>query len=401
MGMTPPARPASECLVPSTALRVDATCDRFEAAFRAGRRPRIEKYLVGADASYRRTLLRELLLLEIELSSPPAGSVRPESYRTRFPDEVDIVDAAFAEAARDLPAARKVVAVAPLPHKPPASRLAPPNIGRYVILAKLREGRDEDVYRVTQPGLNKEFVLKWARHPLVADSSRANSMAREGRRLADLDHPNLVRVVELGDHEGRPYVVIENVAGLDLAEYAARHRPSARSAATMVADLAAALAYLHGREIVHQAIRPENVVIDTIGRARLIVSAAVCLQDFGQPRTESDERCNAATDFFDLGLLLDELLTGQPPRRVLDATVRQDLGRTAVRVPKTLEQICLRALSQAPGDRYASASEVERALRRYLQRRKIAALAFAAFILVLLAVCAIWFRSGLALDGFS
>jgi eukaryotic-like serine/threonine-protein kinase len=391
MGMTTPARPTSGCRVPPATFLVDATCDRFEAAFRAGRGPQIENYLVDVDASCRRPLLRELLLLEIELSRRAAGSPRRESYRVRFPREADVVDAAFAEAARDLPAARPVVAVAPVPKTLPASRLGPPTVGRYVVLAKLREGREEVVYRVLHPGLGKELVLKWAHHPLADDGSRADSLAKERHRLADLDHPNLVRVVELGDHEGRPYLVIENGAGLDLAQHAARHRPSTRSAAALVADLAAAVAYLHGREIVHQEIRPENVLIDTIGRPRLIVSTTARLQHAWPPSPGSDERSSPETDVFDLGLLLDELITGHPSRRDADATVRHEPSRVAPRVPKALELICLRALSQVPGDRYSSAAELERVLRHYLRRRGIVAVAFTVLVLVALAICAISF----------
>jgi eukaryotic-like serine/threonine-protein kinase len=387
MGATTPACPGSEYQVPPTLLRVDAACDQFEAAARAGLGPRIEEYLAGLDAPCRRTLLRELLLLEIELAPPAAGATRPGPYRARFPSETDVIDAAFAEAARDLP----VVAAEPAPRKPRASRLASPTIGRYVIVAKLVEDSECVVYRVLHPGLGKELVLRWARGPLATDAALADSLAEEGRRLADLDHPNLVRVIELGDHEGRPFLVIEDLHGLDLAQHSARLRPSARSVAAIVADLASAVAYLHGRGVVHQDIRPGNVMIDTTGRPRLILSAPTRLRHTCSTSCEPDERCSPAMDVFDLGALLYGLLTGEPIERGATASLAGPApGRLPnPRVPKALEPVCLRALSHDPAIRYLGPGDLEKALRLYLRRRFIIARALTAFALLLLSLFAL------------
>src|SRR4029077_5316076 len=101
----------------------------------------------------------------------------------------------------------------------------------------------------------------------------------EGRLLAQCDHPNLVRVVDLDVHEGRPFVVMEHVPGLPLEKFALEHRPGPRQAARLVAELARAVAYLHARRIVHQDIKPQNALVDDQGRPRLI--------DFGLARRMS------------------------------------------------------------------------------------------------------------------
>src|SRR5206468_3454645 len=97
----------------------------------------------------------------------------------------------------------------------------------------------------------------------------------------------------------------------NLPRYAAQRRPPARVAAALAADLASAVAYLHGRGIVHQEVRPENVLVDTTGRPRLMVAVTSRLR---HPDSTPgwDERSSPATDVFGLGLLLDGLLNGRP-----------------------------------------------------------------------------------------
>ncbi|MCA1686154.1 MAG: hypothetical protein LC745_09250, partial [Planctomycetia bacterium] len=263
MGSPAKPRPGSEYRVSASALRVDAACDRFEAALHARRGPRIEDYLAEADAPWRRALLRELLLLEIELRRSAGGAPVPGPYRARFPGDADLVDAAFADADRP-PAVGVPVETVPRPRRtdpcgpPPRSsegrgapasktrrklprpKLASPTFGRYVVLAKLSEGKEAIVYRVFDPELSKELVLEWARSPHPPILSPTYHPAEVGRLLAGLDHPNLIRVVDVGAHERRPFLVTEPVPGLNLDRHAAQRRPAARCAANLVAELAGA-----------------------------------------------------------------------------------------------------------------------------------------------------------------
>src|SRR5207253_8820400 len=129
--------------------------------------------------------------------------------------------------------------------------------------------------------------------------------------------------------EGRPFVVMEHVPGLTLQEFADQHRPSPRQAARLVAELARAVAYLHARGIIHQDIKPRNVLVDDQGRPRLIDFGLARLRhawcdDTGdwiggtadymspeQARGRSDQ-IGTWTDVFGLGGLLYRLLTGRP-----------------------------------------------------------------------------------------
>jgi serine/threonine protein kinase len=281
----------------------------------------------------------------------------------------------------------------------------PRRIGKYLVVELLDEGGQAQVFRVLHPELGKEFVLKLARRPMrpaidsAADPADRQGLLREGRLLAQCDHPNLVRVVDLDAHEGHLFVVMEHVAGLTLEQFTDQNRPGPRRAARLVAELARAVAYLHDRGIVHQDIKPKNVLVDDQGRPRLI--------DFGLARRKHAwsgdtvegiggtaaymspeqvlgraDRIGPWTDVFGLGGLLYHLLTRRPLyqgasgisvlRQAMKAEyvpVRQ-VNRT---VPRALERICHKALAADPERRYRTAGALERALRRFLTRRWLAA----------------------------
>jgi serine/threonine protein kinase len=273
------------------------------------------------------------------------------------------------------------------------------------VIEMLDSGGQAQVFRVHHPELAKDFVLKLAMRPVApgdAEHARLPAHGRvgeEGRLLAQYEHPSLVRVVDLDVHEGRPFVVMDYVPGLTLEQFVELHRPAPRRAARLAAEVAQVVAYLHDRGVVHQDIKPRNVLIDTQGRPRLI--------DFGLARRKhawSDEiadwsggtaaymspeqaagcadRIGPRTDIFGMGGLLYYLLTGRPlyqgasrismMRQALNAeylAVRQ----VNPRVPRGLERICHKALAADPERRHRTAVELEHALRGFLARRRIAA----------------------------
>jgi serine/threonine protein kinase len=288
----------------------------------------------------------------------------------------------------------------------------PVRIGKYLVVERLDGGGQAQVFRVMHPELARELVLKRGRRPIAARREAGTSgeaeplraaLLNEGRLLARCDHPNLVRVVDLGVHEGRPYVVMEYVPGLTLKQFARQHRSGPREAARLIAELAGAVAYLHSQGIVHQDIKPRNVLIDERGRPRLI--------DFGVARWEhawsgdgddrsggtanymspeqamgQSDRIGPWTDVFGLGGLLYHLLTLGPLYRGASETsiVRQaraagylPIRDLAPSTPRGLARIVHRALAAQPERRYRTAAELEAALRGFLARRRIAAVVLA------------------------
>ena len=278
----------------------------------------------------------------------------------------------------------------------------PRQIGRYQVLEMLGSGGQAQVFRVLHPALHKEFVLKLALVGPWRSEDQARSAMRlrsEGRLLAQCEHPNLVRVIDLDVHEGRWFVVMEYVSGLNLAQLLTHLRPGPRRAARLVIELAQAVAYLHARGITHQDINPQNVLVDDRGRPRLIDFGLARLRHAwrdgaddrigGTARYMSPEqaegcadRIGPRTDVFGLGGLLYYLLTGRPLYlgSAPDSALR--LARQAAyvpvrqlnpRVPRSLERICHKALAADPERRHPTAVGLGRALRRSLTLRRIAA----------------------------
>jgi tRNA A-37 threonylcarbamoyl transferase component Bud32 len=282
--------------------------------------------------------------------------------------------------------------------QPPGAELTggrperPVAIGQYLVVELLDEGGEAEVYRVLHPHLGKEMVLKWARRP-VGDAERASLFA-EVRVLVELEHINLVRVFDSGEHDGRPFLVMEYLRGRNLEVYAHDERVTPRRAARLVARLARALALVHRKNVIHRDIKPRNILIDEAGEPRLI--------DFGLARMRSawsdpfaatwggtlpymppeqarreHDRTGPRSDLFGLGAVLYFLLTGRPPfvgkarDEVWDHARRCEFDAGALRaarVPRRLERICLKALAADPDDRYATAEELGRALNGFLRR---------------------------------
>ena len=331
-----------------------------------------------------------------------------------LPDPLELCPASPSGPAVPSPSAAK---------KAPVTVPGPPRrIGKYVVVEELEAGGQAFVFRVLHPELGRDFVLKLGRRPLAAgqrpeaQAAAQSGLLREGRLLAQCEHPNLVRAIDLDFHEGQPFVVMEHVPGLNLEQFVDQHRPDPRQAARLVTELARAVAYLHARGITHQDIKPRNVMVDDQGRPRLI--------DFGLARLKhawSDERdepsggtaaymspeqalgCSEGigpwTDIFGLGGLLYYLLTRRPlyhGASRISVTLQAIKGEyLPVRqlnpgTPRMLERICRKALAAEPRHRFHSAPELERALNRSLARhwRSLAGAAFLALATITLMLSA-------------
>jgi serine/threonine protein kinase len=286
----------------------------------------------------------------------------------------------------------------PVPNPPGIDDLHPVEpsrrIGRYLVVEFLGEGGQGQVFRIIHPELGKEFVLKLARRALAADPAGRERLLREARLLAECAHPNLVKVVDLDFHDGRPFVVMEHVYGLNLEQYAEQRRPGPRAIARLVAELARGVDYIHARGIIHQDIKPKNVLIDEEGRPKLIDFGLARLRHAwtedatgstgGTPSYMSPEQAQGRedqigpwTDVFGLGGVLYYLLTGRAVYPGAGGWAAQSQASQAKpasprqvnpRVPLGLERICLKALAPDRERRYRKAGELERALRRFRRR---------------------------------
>jgi eukaryotic-like serine/threonine-protein kinase len=298
----------------------------------------------------------------------------------------------------------------------PPQPARPARIGKYLVVGRLGSGGQADVFRAVHPTLDTELVVKLSRRGVGRLSDHRPLLIAEGKLLAKLDHPGLARVYDLDFHDDQPFLAMEYVRGPNLRQFADDKPVSPKTAAALVAQVARALGVVHRHGIVHQDIKPHNVLVDENGQARLI--------DFGMARLrhawdDSGDRITGGTvafmapeqarnedtavgprsDVFALGGVLYYLLTGKPPFQadsINDTLVkagRAEFDREALDkpgIPRRLRNICFNAMAAKPADRYACADDLAADLERFLagpkRLRRRLALAGAALAVIALGI---------------
>jgi tetratricopeptide (TPR) repeat protein len=374
--------------------RADRECDRFEAAWRVGQRPRLEDHLAAVPEPERPALLRELLPLEIDYRRLAGERPAAEEYLARFPG----LDRAWLAGAL-------AAAVPPVPQVTAAGdwatvlgrSVAPDGPGGpmpgYEVLEELGRGGMGIVYKARDTRLNRLVALKRIRAGGHADPEELARFRREAEAVARLQHPHIVQIYEIGECGGLPFFALELLEGGSLEDRLRGTPLPPRPAARLVATVARALHAAHGRGVVHRDLKPANVLMTTeglpkvadFGLAKQLDAAAGQTQSgvvMGTPPYMAPEQAagrpsaiTPRTDVYALGALLYELLTGRPPFRAATAveTLQQVLSEDAVpprrlqpRTPHDLDTICLKCLRKEPSKRYASAEALAEDLERYL-----------------------------------
>jgi tetratricopeptide (TPR) repeat protein len=283
----------------------------------------------------------------------------------------------------------------------PSATPAPiPAIPGYEILGVLGRGGMGVVYQARQTRLQRLVALKMILAGGHASDAQLARFRTEGEAAARLQHPNVVQVHEVGDHQGLPFYALEYVAGGSLAGRLDGTPWQSRPAAQLVETLARAVHAAHQHGIVHRDLKPANVLLAADGAPKITDFGLAKLLDSGAGPTstgdvmgtpsymapEQSGQCvqpiGPATDVYALGAILYELLTGRPPFKSATAleTVYQVIHQEPVpprqlqpKAPRDLETICLKCLQKEPARRYASALALADDLRRFLQDQPIQA----------------------------
>lgn len=265
--------------------------------------------------------------------------------------------------------------------------------GDYELLAEIAHGGMGIVYRARQRSLQRIVAIKMILSGQFASAEQVRRFRSEAEAAAQLDHPHIVPIYEVGAQDGAHYFSMALVEGSNLAARVSRGPLRARDAAEMTVRISQAVAYAHARGIVHRDLKPANILLDADGlpkisdfglakRAEQDASLTATGQILGTPSYMSPEQASGkndqigpATDVYAVGAILYCLLTGRPPFQAATAleTIRQVEEREPVApralnpsVDRDLETVCLKCLEKAPSRRYASAEALRQDLERYL-----------------------------------
>jgi serine/threonine protein kinase/Tfp pilus assembly protein PilF len=290
----------------------------------------------------------------------------------------------------------------PMPRRkhgtPPIKILA--DFGDYELLGEIGRGGQGVVYRAHQKSLNRTVALKVIGLGPWGTGAHLKRFRREAEAAANLDHPFIVPIHEVGERDGCCYFSMNFIEGGQLDEVVRRTPISIRQVADLIAKLARTVHYAHEHGILHRDIKPGNILLDAkgephltdFGLARLVEAESTVtrtLEVMGTPSYMAPEQAagnNAAvgkaTDVYGLGAVFYELLTGHPPfaggttfetvRMVLDTEPRQPRLWNR-KISRDLSTVCLKCLEKDPKRRYSSALALAEDLEHWLKHEAIRA----------------------------
>jgi eukaryotic-like serine/threonine-protein kinase len=255
--------------------------------------------------------------------------------------------------------------------------------GRYRLEARIASGGMSTVYRALDETLERQVAVKLMNREVASDSDQLERFRREARAVAQLSHPHIVGVIDAGEDDGRPYIVFEYVEGETLKERIRRlGRLPVTEAVAYAIEIARALGAAHDRHIVHRDVKPQNVLIDPEGSAKVTdFGIARTLEeegltadgrvlgttDYVSPEQALGQQVTGQSDLYSLGVVLYEMLTGEVPFRgesqvaVAMKHVREEIPDVQIKRPEVsaaLAAVVETATAKRLDERYADDAEM-------------------------------------------
>jgi eukaryotic-like serine/threonine-protein kinase len=264
--------------------------------------------------------------------------------------------------------------------------------GRYRLEAKLGSGGMSTVYLARDETLDRPVAVKVMHREMSEQADQLERFRREARAVAKLSHPNVVAVIDAGEDGGFPYIVFEYVEGENLKQRIKRLGPlDPQEALAYAIEIGSGLAVAHGRKLVHRDVKPQNVLIDAEGRAKVTdfgiarqleqqgftdTGRVLGTTDYVSPEQAMGHRVDSRSDIYSLGVVLWEMLIGDVPFSadtqvgVAMKHVNEELPDVQRRRPELSAATALtieRATSKDPGKRYESIGQLVGDLRTALE----------------------------------
>jgi eukaryotic-like serine/threonine-protein kinase len=255
--------------------------------------------------------------------------------------------------------------------------------GRYELVELIGRGGMSSVWRSHDRLLDRTVAIKVLHEQYTTDEEYVERFRREARSVAQLSHPNIVTVIDRGEEGGRQYIVFEYVEGENLKQVIERSGPlPVRDALLLALQMARALGFAHDRGLIHRDVKPQNVLLNENGQAKMtdfgiarsvdvdgvtITGTVLGTSEYIAPEQARGQRVDALTDVYSLGVVLYELLTGGVPfqgenfvaiaLRHVNEPAPSVLQRRPD-VPPRLGVAIERAMAKRPEDRFASMGEL-------------------------------------------
>src|SRR6201995_1356252 len=255
--------------------------------------------------------------------------------------------------------------------------------GRYRLEARIAAGGRSTVYRALDETLERQVAVKLMNREVTSDSDQLERFRREARAVAQLSHPHIVGVIDAGEDDSRPYIVFEYVEGETLKDRIRRMgRLPITEAVAYAIEIARALQAAHARHIVHRDVKPQNVLIDHEGSAKVTdFGIARTLEedgltadvrflgttDYVSPEQALGQDVTGQSDLYSLGIVLYEMVTGEVPFKgenqvaVAMKHVREEIPDVQVRRPGVSPApapVIDTATAKRRQDRYADDAEL-------------------------------------------